>query len=595
MSAVEIFERAGVLEPLDRQLGRFFAVGSGPHTETVELLVGWLSRCLREGHVCLSLFDVAGQARVSDAGEPLPAFPEIDACFEALRQCPAVTTSGATERKPLVLDEKGRFYFHRYFEHEVRLAAALLELDVEPAREAALTGSPADTERFDVDAALSRHFPGAPPEDGQRRAAASALERRFLVISGGPGTGKTSTVVKILALFVERALGSGRRPPEILLLAPTGKAAARLGESIDQARAGLSTSSEVIEQVRAATSTIHRALGVRPDSGTRFVRHRDNPLPADIVLVDEASMIDLALMRHLVEALRPGARLLLLGDRHQLASVEAGSVLAELSEARAEGGGLAELTKSYRFKNDSAIFRLAQAIREGDAEGVAAQLDARSSEPSEVLLQRAAEFPADSKWLEQRVIAGFRPLLRERSPEAALARLEQFRVLAAHRRGPRGVETLNELCRSWLVRAALVPPSGEFYRGRQILVTENDPGTRLSNGDLGLVWTDVDGTPSVYFPSAEGPRRFSPAQLPAHETAFALTIHKTQGSEYDEVLVVLPEEGSLLLSRELLYTAVTRARKRVALFGSTDAVVGGVRRRVRRASGLAERLIASSR
>lgn len=608
MSAVRRLESAGELTSLDRRLAAFVSEHSrglsALESETLELLVALLSRALREGHACLEITEQAERRVIGEQGEELVQIPSLSVLRSVLEKSGAVevvteeaTSSFSPEelstRRPLVFHPEGRLYFRRYDEHELRLAAAISRLrDVDDE-----VISPA------LRARLDHYFPLQDEIDLQRRAAELALLRRFLVISGGPGTGKTSTVVKILALLAERALASGESPPRVLLLAPTGKAAARLVESIRGAKAGLEVAPEIIAAITEDSSTIHRALGVRPDSSTRYLRTQENPLPEDVILVDEASMVDLALMRHLVEAVRPDARLILLGDRYQLASVEAGSVLAELCQffspgleetsSHAEGQSLVQLEKSYRFSERSGIYRLAASIRQGDS---GAALAALRESSDEVSLHLLAGEPRVSALLKQHVLQGFRRALRLRDPARVLEALTTFRVLAAHRRGPFGVESLNQLFREWLGRAGLVPLRGEFFRGRPVMITRNDPGTRLNNGDFGLVWPDASGRMSVFFEEGEGRiRQLSPAQLPEHETAFAMTIHKSQGSEYDDVLVVLPEANSPLLSRELLYTAVTRAKRRAILFGQEGAIVSSCQRSLERASGLGRALASRSR
>jgi len=599
-------ERAGLLSALDRALGEFLG-GEG----LVGLAAALVSRNLREGHVCLELARVG--ELLHETANSLSELPTRESLQRALEKSDAVACVGSTEKtepraldsqanRPLVLDAAGRLYFRRYFEHEQRLARALTALGRTANQDAVV---PLAAERFD-------HYFGAQVGvDLQRRAAELASNCPFVIISGGPGTGKTATVVKILALLIEQAHQTNTPVPRALLLAPTGKAAARLKESIARAKGELGAPPEVLAAIVGEASTIHRALGVRPDSRTRFRRSSESPLPYDLVLVDEASMVDLSLMRHLVESLRPTTRLILLGDRYQLASVQAGSVLAELCAAFAgaaasradspvRNAAVVELTRSYRFAQDSGIFRLAEAVRTGNA-SLGLELLEASARPEGVLDLGFVDVtapPQQQPELARAVVRGFSLALRAPTPEAALSALGAFRLLAAHRRGAYGVETLNELSRAWLVRAGLVPERGEFYRGRPLLITQNDYASGLYNGDVGLVWPDEQGQLTAFFEGAHGLRRFSPAHLPEHETAFAITVHKSQGSEYDEVVVVLPEEGSPLLSRELLYTAITRARRRVVLVGGQSAVIAACRRSVERSSGLGDavaRLVAHNR
>lgn len=633
---LQALEAASVLEPIDVHFAATLGELAGEERVPVLLAAALVSRRARDGHVCVPLAEVAGTPIASGDADASPtppsSWPELEAWREAITASPLVSVGGG--RRPLVLDGVGRLYLQRYHEHEQRLAALLRD---RRGLEAVLA------DPSFVQGALTRLFgtPSDAPLDDQQTAVLVALVQRFAIISGGPGTGKTSTVARLLALLVELSLEQEQEPPRILLLAPTGKAAGRLVESIRLAKARLDTRPEVLAAVPEEARTIHRALGVRR-GGNGYWHDASRPLLADLVLVDEASMVDLAVMRHLVEAVPPHARLILLGDRHQLASVEAGSVLGELCAAaetprkeagRTAGGAepaygaepgygldlcaavaalsgkelrtagaqtaplrdhVVELTKSYRFDADSFIGQLAAAVRQGDPARVLRLLE-RGSAQDEV--SWLAESPAQelSPTMTTRVVEGFRPMLEASDAAAALAALSRFRVLCAHRRGWAGVEHLNEKIRGALLRARLVSGRAELFQGRPVLVTRNDYSVGLFNGDVGLAWGDT-GAVRVHFegtPSPDGAletRPVSPARLPAHETAFAMSVHKSQGSEHDEVLIVLPEAGSPLLTRELLYTAITRAKTRVCLVGSREAVEEAVRRRVARASGLADAL-----
>ncbi len=626
-ASLEALREAGVFEPLDVHFARTIGALGEETNPDVLLAAALVSRQTRAGHVCVLLSRFGSELVEGEEG-PLPfRWPEADAWEQALEKSSLV--SRGDERRPLVLDEHGRLYLHRYYEHEARLAELLRER-AEQAVEAL------DEARL-VDGFHRLFGPvGGEEIDGQRMGVLVALTRRLAVISGGPGTGKTSTVVRILALLVEQFLARGERAPRVVLLAPTGKAAARLVESIRGAKSQLELSPEVSRAITEEASTIHRALGVTRDSANRYLRNAERPLIGDVVLVDEASMVDLSLMRNLVEAVPPEARLILLGDRHQLASVEAGSVLAELCaasrtseesgyapglielyqrlvrgagapggktpnrgvsrDARSEARSVAplacsvvELTRSYRFKGDSAIGRVSGAVRRGDVAAVFEGL--AKAEAGELTLSETAPAHALAPALARAVVAGYRGYLKAASAEDALRLLGQFRVLAAHRRGFSGVEHLNTAIRTVLADAALVPPKGSFFRGRPGLITQNDDGVGLFNGDVGLTWPNARGELRVHFLSSDGRlRELSPARLPAHETAFALSVHKSQGSEHDEIALVLPDLGSPLLTRELLYTAITRAKKRVQLFGTKQAIEAAVRDRVVRESGLAELL-----
>lgn len=577
------------LRPIDWHLVEFFSAKLGQDAAVVAAL----SAALREGHTCLSLPEFFDNEGLRFGARELQVVPGLERLRSRLFQSEAVAladgSSSIQEGRPLVLDAKDRLYFRRYFDHELALSRALLRL-------AGRGESPAAS----MAPLLTRYFPGADLLDRQRRAAELCMTGSVTLVSGGPGTGKTTTVVKMLAVLIERALERGQRPM-VVLVAPTGKAAERLNESVRGAIEQLELPSTVRDCLPSRASTLHRALGVRPDSATRYRHDSDNPLPGDVFVLDEASMVDIALMRHFIDALRPGARLILLGDRHQLASVEAGAVLAELvtaSEALAEGNALrwgfhsVELTKSYRFSDQGGIGRLGRSIREGQ-EDVVVQL--LQSDASADVGWSGAE-AVRSEEIEQLAVEGYRALFKARHPLEALEALGRFRVLCAVREGSCGVEELNDRIGRALRKALLVPSNRLHYPGRPVLILENDPRVGLYNGDVGVVWPGSDGRSLAYFPRpGEGLRAYSLAELPTHELAYAMTVHKSQGSEFDEVVVVLPRAAdSVVLSRQLLYTGITRARRRVRLFATEEVVRASVRRSVARSSGLADRILEGS-
>lgn len=601
MIALEQLERAGFVSAGEAHFARLCAEGmEGEPREVLQSAVAVLCRFLIQGHPCLPLSALAELPIVDDEGRVIGHLAERKRLEVALAQAPSVQAVSALEEeqtwtltRPLVLDSEARIYVARFFEHERRLARALGRL---------LRACPmSEIEPSWLDTRLDRYF--STPKEGrdfQREAAARALSLPLSVISGGPGTGKTSTVVKILALIFDLAEQRGESPPVVELLAPTGKAAARMMETIQSALENMEDGARLRSHIREA-ATIHRALGVLPHNRNRFRRGPSHPLRADVVIVDEASMVDLSLMRHLAEALRPRARLILLGDRHQLASVEAGSVLSELYAADLEGAARnfsIELKKSYRFSDESGIAALAAAIREGDSEGSVRILSAGRPD---LKFRKVTDDLSRSAELRELVTARYGRALGAGNVRDVLEEMARFRILCAHRKGTFGVETMNELVRMWLIEGGFVPhstrenrnrPEAEFYRGRLILITENDYELGLFNGDVGLIWPEKGGTLLAHFlGESGGTRALAPGQLPAHETAFALTIHKSQGSEHDEVALVLPQENSPLLTRELIYTGVTRAKRAVHVFGEEKAVRAAAQRSVVRHSGLSAALV----
>lgn len=630
---------AGRLPPLAHYFAAFVARGCGLALDSsVALSAALVSARNLDGDVCVDLAEHAQRELfpadvAADAQGPLA--PALADWLAALAACPWVGDPGA--QAPLILDGE-RLYLGKYWHFEAGVAAAL--------RARSTPAADLDPERLAQ--GLERLFPapadavGAGEPDWQRVAAAVAVTRRFAVISGGPGTGKTTTVVKVLALLLEQA-------PDlrIALAAPTGKAAARLTESIagGKQRIGAAggTADDLVARIPEQAQTIHRLLGYGADG--LFRRDADNPLPVDCLVVDEASMIDLPLMARLLTALPASARLVLLGDRDQLASVEAGNVLGDITgrgqpiryardqldllarvgaapapllaavagsegaDAAADGdrpqgpapaAAVALLRRSWRFGAGSGIGALARAVNAGDGETALRLLDddghpdiARLVPPADSL------HPACIDW----AVARFAPVLNAPGPEAALDLLDRARVLAALHRGPYGVETLNaRIAQRLHAQPPAAPPASSslgqpgaggdgLHHGMPVMVTANDYEVGLYNGDVGLLWRDAAGRLRAHFRGPDGSlRTLSVRQLPPHVCAYALTVHKSQGSELDEVLLVLPPQPHPLASRELLYTAVTRARRQVTVHAGEAALRQACAARVQRTSGLAERL-----
>lgn len=566
--------------PLDTAMSVFLTERSGlgqgrreRFTELVRSLLG----AMRDGHSCI----------------------EVDEKDQAvLTASRTVSAEGLT---PLILSGR-RLYLHRSYTYEVRLAENLRALAAE-----SLTVD-------GLDELLDHCFPvtTAPP-DWQREAARLALSNRLSIIAGGPGTGKTTTVVKIVGLLLSH-YGIGLK---IALTAPTGKAAVRLQEALQEHLPVLPLSPELKAAFPNNARTLHRLLGVRRFSGN-FIHTKDNPLPWEVVLVDEASMVDLALMCKLVAALRPGSRLILLGDKDQLASVEAGAVLADIcgsevacspvfaaqlervtgeSIPAAPAGpalrdSIVHLRRSYRFGRDTGIGRLAELVRAGEGEAALALL--QSGECAD-LAWRTLESPeslARAAGAELAVrFSAYLTEVQSRQPlEDALAAFNAFRVLCAHRTGPSGAQTLNRLIERGLRTRRLADTRRDWYPGRPIMVARNDYNLRLYNGDVGIVVRDAEGDSVAFAQPDHGVRRLAPSRLPEHETVYAMTVHKAQGSEFDAVLLVLPGEVSRALSRELIYTAITRARSRIEIWGTPAVFLAGVTRRLQRSSGLRDRL-----
>lgn len=599
---------AGHLTDLDVHLADVLARLARDDAPALLWAAALVSHRTGEGHVCADLAAAAGRPLVDGAADA-PVAPELAAWTAALRGTPVV--GGPADDTPLVLDHASRLYLRRYWLYEQELATDLR------ARAAAPAAAVDDARLRSAAAELLPADASVPGPDWQRVAAIAAVLRRLCVISGGPGTGKTSTVVRLLALL---GLQGGATPPVVELAAPTGKAAARLEEAVRAGRAA------VPPALRAAipehASTVHRLLRVRPNS-TRAGFDRDRPLAADVVVVDEASMVDLALMAKLVRALRPDARLVLLGDKDQLASVEAGAVLGDVcgeapgfspafaarvsavaGEVVPAGAGTTAsplrdavvlLRHSRRFAPGSGIARLADAVNRGDGDAALAVLEAGGDD---VGWRPTADARAARTHLAAAAVAGFADYLERvhaGAPDAEVFdAFGTFRILCAHRAGTSGAAGVNRLVEEALATHRVIRPANPWYVGRPVMVTRNDHVLRLYNGDVGIVLPDPDDTArlTVAFPGGGdgAARRISPARLPEHETVYAMTVHKSQGSEFDRVVLVLPPEPSRVVTRELLYTAVTRARSRVEVWAAEAVVRAGAAARVERSSGLRDAL-----
>lgn len=603
---VEHLHAAGAISDLDRGFARLMARLSGEADGALALAAALVSRASAEGNICLDLAGIAGKPVA--AGDDAPRCPALGPWVSALSRTGIVGAPG--DWRPLVLDG-ARLYLYRHWVAEQRLGRFLLERSrgAAPAVDVVL-----------LRRGIERLFPDRDGEpDWQRVAAAVAVLQPLSVITGGPGTGKTTTVARVLALLLEQ---SKTRPIRLALAAPTGKAAARLQEAIRKTAGRLACADGIREALAGMeASTLHRLLGRRPGV-TRFDRGEEEPLPFDAVLVDEASMVSLHLLYDLAGSLSPDARLILLGDRDQLASVEAGAVLGDIcgparkrlysgsagkriAEASGEsvplmreetgrsaiGDCIVELRRNWRFGAASGIGELSRAIREGGpGEALSILKDGRRGD----LGFRAVSGPRDlSRALVDIVLDGYGDYMKGSGPAEIFERFNRFRILCALREGPYSVGALNAAVQAILAREGCLRPGRLWYEGRPVLVTRNDYGLRLFNGDVGIALADPDsgGALRVFFPAHDGSMRtFEPYRLPEHETVFVMTVHKSQGTEFDRVLFILPERDARVLTRELLYTGVTRARKRVDLWAGEEALRAALSRRIERASGLRETL-----
>jgi exodeoxyribonuclease V alpha subunit len=543
---------------IDRHFARFIK-GFGQE-ELPAMAAALLSRNMRLGHICLDL-----ARRPAAFGNPPLAFawPELKIWQKGFAKNRAI--GRPDQGRPLVLDGAGRLYLRRYWEYEKALAKEILMRCQESVPLSLL-----DTDTNLQDLAIE-----------------TALARRFVVISGGPGTGKTTTVLKLLERLVSAPGGEKLR---IALAAPTGKAAARLQETL---RSGIGNSLAQ-DRLPKSASTLHRLLGPRHNS-VYFWHDAKNPLPVDLVVVDEASMVSLTMMAKLFDALPEKARVILLGDRDQLSSVEPGAVLGDIASAASEPGplqrSLVVLEKNYRFGNQSNIFALSNAVRDGEVDRALEILN--SAEHPDLCAGKTPPPRRIAEQLRQCVIAGYSAYLRTVDPTEALEQFKKFRVLCPFRAGPYGVEGLNRAIEKILREERLIVGPQNAYPGMPILITQNDNPLRLYNGDIGILLPNpADSSHLMAWFAGEdgGLRRIPPARLPEHELAFAMTVHKSQGSEFDTVLLVLPDKESPVLTRELIYTGLTRARSRVQVWFQEFVFRTAVRRNAQRGSGLRDRL-----
>lgn len=587
------FNDAGVLSSADVQVARRLAALGDIDDAAVLLALALAVRAPRLGHVLVDLATIRGTVAVDTEEsvdlEDLP-WPEPGDWVTRVAACTLLTNAP----HPLRLDG-ARLYLDRYWREE-REVASLLR---------ALAGSaPAGGDEADLAAAAERLYPDM--RDVRARAAVqAAVRRRLTVIVGGPGTGKTTAVARVVALLAEQAHAQGPVVglPLIALAAPTGKAAARLGQAVHDQAAHLDVDPATRAALLATSSrTLHRLLGSRPASRGRFRHDHLNRLPYDIVIVDEASMVSLTLMARLLEALGDTARLILIGDPNQLASIEAGAVLGDIAgtattDRNNPAAGIAEsvlvLDRVHRF--GGGIAAVADAVRRGDADGTVSALRAHGGNVTWIV-ENADTIRADTALAPVRDVATKtgRALIaaaRDGDAPAALAALSDFRLLCAHRRGPHGVSTWMPTVERWLTAEIdAAGGRGRDYPGRPLLITANDYDLNLFNGDTGVVVASGTGRMLAAFERAGNVATVRPTQLGAVETLYAMTVHKSQGSQFGTAAVVLPPSSSRILTRELLYTAVTRAREHLIVVGTEEAVRAAVTRPAARASGLRDRL-----
>ena len=610
MSLFDVLVRSGALRTVDHALAQTLRRLDRATPDLVLAGTALASLAIGQGHAAF------------DPSRPQLLLPEIDAWPDADAWRAALAASGwvsepaqadsADPSRPLVL-EYGLLYLRRYREYEQRLALRLQAL-------ASTSSAVPDATIAAMAPLFARLFPDARDDDRQARAAALALHQHLLLVTGGPGTGKTTTIARVLLLLLAQAQLDGKPVPRIALAAPTGRAADRMAESLRHALAGLRADDAVdatlCDALPGEARTLHRLLGTIPDS-PRFRHDAQSPLPLDVIVVDEASMVDLSLMCKLVEAVPDGARLLLLGDRDQLPSIEAGDVLAAIDDAaggdaplpprlaswlgaaevahwidesaaapatNALAGHRVQLLRGYRQSAGMELAALAASVRDGDADSTLALL--RGGELRGVHFHEDMLDPLVGAGREG-LLAPWRALQDCNEPASALVHATQLRLLTALRDGPQGARGLNARVEELLAGSQ----HETYFHGRVLLVSENSYRQGLFNGDIGVCLRAPGGGTLAWFAGAvDGPRHFHPSALPAHAGAFAMTVHKAQGSEFDSVWLLLPRQDTRALSRELLYTAITRARRELHLCSNEAVLRAALSRHALRVSGLQQRL-----
>ncbi|SNC58300.1 exodeoxyribonuclease V subunit alpha [Sodalis endosymbiont of Henestaris halophilus] len=600
-----------LFRPLDVQFARMLATSADP---TLMLASACLSANASSGHVCLPLERLM-PAQLFNGRMPLLAQqawlragrPSLEEWQKILLNSKAV--SSGSHPTPLVLD-KQRLYLQRMWRYECKVAQFFKRRP-----------PPAEYNGTNIASVLTRYF----PSDGtvinwQKIAAAVAITRPVALISGGPGTGKTTTVAKMMAAFLQ--LNNNKRL-RMIMAAPTGKAASRLSESLGLALKRLGLNEQQKQLLPLEAITLHHLLGAQPNS-QKMIYHQDNQLQVDILIIDEASMIDLTMMANLIAALPPQARVIFLGDRFQLSSVEAGAVLSDIcqfaesgysSERRAElsrltgftlseddtgccGYGVADslclLRNNYRFDESSGINRLANIIHTGDYKGAIKLLKAGIERDINYKQLRDAE---EYLRMLNDCIDGYKDYLQQvhkhDAPDKILESFNRFRLLCALREGPFGIAGLNERIKWALSNSGLIAldNTAHWYAGRPVMILRNAPELDLYNGDIGIFLWDSQQTLRVHFSlPVGGVKTISLRRLPEHETAFAMTVHKSQGSEFHHTALVLPNKILPVLTRELFYTAVTRARSRLSIYATEKVLQHIIKTKTLRSSGLIERL-----
>ena len=607
MDRIGLLKKLGIINPIDYHFAKLIAELDGSDNAPLTLAACLVSQAVANKHVCLFLPAFSQRIlAVSDEAHDAVLCPDIHQWIARLKESPVVGAPG--EIKPLILDDESRLYLYRYWQYEKDLGDAINKRVADNS----IANAP-----HCLRETLDRIFPVDKKDsfDRQKLAALVCALKNICVITGGPGTGKTTTVAKILAVLLEI---SQDHHLNIVMAAPTGKAAVRLRESIISSKTRIQTSRKILDAIPENPQTLHRLL--QPVIGTaHFKYNNENPLPADIVVVDEASMVDMALMIKLMQAVPDHARLILIGDKDQLASVETGSVLGDICKQQSDlitsslhkylinwmnnkditdlnynesactiEDCIVTLTENYRFSDHKYLETFIKAVKSDKFEALADLF--QSSDPTVLEMCKFENLTQFQQKIETDILNGYASYLKTDNVSDALMKFETFKILCVQNKGYFGVVGINRLAETVLMAHQLIDPTVQWYKGRPILINSNDYSLDVFNGDMGIIWPESNQSHAemfAYFPGRDGNmKKILPQRLPAHETGYAMTIHKTQGSEFDTVLMILPTYDSPLLTRELLYTGITRTRKKLTIWAEPYILKTAMSRKIQRHSGL---------
>ena len=577
---------------LNIYFARFISKLANNKSYELYLASALVSLWTEKGNICLDLNTISEKAlskiisdeNIFDYKENLIC-PELSSWVNKLQLSGIVGKAGETA--PLILDEKNRLYLYRYYDYEKELSKNLKKRMI----------LNEDIDYNILHKGLEKFFPNDCTDiiDYQRIAAKTALTKRICIISGGPGTGKTTLITKILALLLEL----NEKDITFALATPTGKAAARLEESIIAAKKDLICSERIKNKIPENASTIHRLL--ESISYSPYFRYnKNNPLPIDVVVIDEASMVDLALMSKLVQALPENSKIILLGDKDQLASVEAGSVLGDLcnipqyykkinSNPIELENCIVFLKKNYRFGDDKSIIKVSKEVNKGNGE-IAISIMKKSTDKQ---IEFFDIFQSNDlmQILSNEISLEYSAYLKTDNINNAFNFFNSFRILCAVKNGNFGVLNINKLVEQILYKKGLIKLEGQWYHGQPIMITRNDYQLNLFNGDTGIIFYDKESRGlRAFFKTGNNFKKIILPALPEHETVFAMTVHKSQGSEFDRIILLLPDIVYPVMTRELVYTGITRAKTNVKIFGSASVFCETVKKKIIRSSGLLDDL-----